>query len=112
MLSFLRMKATKSKSKGKNAKPSVLVWCKLEKINDGDDSNSARNMVVNRLLTDRIVDRPDPEYHVILRIGSGSHSNFKFARNDQNVNPLEGPRSDPLRILYYQMGLDLLPILP
>jgi hypothetical protein len=51
---------------------------------------------VSRLLTDRIVDRHDPEYHIILWIGSGSHSDFKFARNDRNGNPLEGHRSDPL----------------
>jgi hypothetical protein len=43
-----------------------------------------------RLLTDRIVDRRDPEYHIILLIGSGSHSDFKFARNDRNSD-----RSDP-----------------
>jgi hypothetical protein len=34
-----------------------------------------------RRLTDRIVDCRDPEYDHILRIGSGSHSNLKFARN-------------------------------
>jgi hypothetical protein len=59
-----------------------------------------------RLLTDRIVDRRDPEYHVILRIGSGSHFDFKFARNARNGDPLEGHRSDPFWILYYQIGLD------
>jgi hypothetical protein len=42
---------------------------------------------VHRLLTDRIVDRRDPEYDHILRIGSGSHSNFKFARIDRNDDP-------------------------
>jgi hypothetical protein len=52
-------------------------------------------IIINRLLTDRIVDRRDPEYHIILRIGSGSHSYFKFARNDWNGDPLEGHRSDP-----------------
>jgi hypothetical protein len=52
------------------------------------------------------VDRRDPEYHIILRIGSGSHSDFKFARNDRNGDPLEGHRSDPFLILYYQIGLD------
>jgi hypothetical protein len=62
---------------------------------------------VCRLLTDRIVDWRDPEYHVILRIGSGSHSDFKFARNDRNGDPLEGHRSDPFWILYYQIGLDV-----
>jgi hypothetical protein len=41
------------------------------------------------------VDRRDPEYSNILRIGSGSHSNLKFARNYRNVNPFEGFRSDP-----------------
>jgi hypothetical protein len=59
-----------------------------------------------RLLTDRIVDGRNQEYHVILRIGSESHSNFKFARNDCNGDPLEGHRSDPFWILYYQIGLD------
>jgi hypothetical protein len=55
---------------------------------------------------DRIVDRRDPEYHVILRIGSGSHSDFKFTWNDWNGSPLEGPRSDTFWILYFQIGLD------
>jgi hypothetical protein len=41
-----------------------------------------------RVLTDRIVDRCDPEYHIILRIGSGLHSDFKYARNDRNGDPL------------------------
>jgi hypothetical protein len=49
---------------------------------------------ITRLL-DRIVDRRNPEYHIILRIGSGSHSDSKFARNDWNGDPLEGHRSDP-----------------
>jgi hypothetical protein len=40
-----------------------------------------------RLLTDRIVDRRDPKYNHILLIGSGLHSNFKFARNDRNDDP-------------------------
>jgi hypothetical protein len=61
---------------------------------------------LSRLLTDRIVDRGDPVYHVILRIGSGLHSDFKFAWNDRNGDPLEGHRSDPFLILYYQIGLD------
>ena len=50
---------------------------------------------VARILTDRIVDRRDPEYGIILRIVSGSHSDFKFARNDRNGDPWEGRRSDP-----------------
>jgi hypothetical protein len=52
------------------------------------------------------VDRRNPEYHVFLRIGSGSHSDFKFARKDQNGDPLGGHRSDPFCILYQQNGLD------
>jgi hypothetical protein len=48
----------------------------------------------NGLLTDRIVDR-DPEYHIILLIGSGLHTDFKFSRNDRNGDPLESHRSDP-----------------
>jgi hypothetical protein len=59
-----------------------------------------------RFLTDRIVDRRVPEYHIILRIGSGSHSDFKFAQNDRIGDPLEGHQSDPFWILYYQIGLD------
>jgi hypothetical protein len=59
-----------------------------------------------RLLTGRIVDRHNPEYHVILPIGSRSHSDFKLVRNDWNCNPLEGHLSDPFWILYYQIGLD------
>jgi hypothetical protein len=45
------------------------------------------NIIITRLLTDRIVDRRDPEYDHILRIGSGLHSNFKFARIDGNDDP-------------------------
>jgi hypothetical protein len=56
---------------------------------DGSDRGSART-----------------EYHVILPMLSGSHSDFKFARNYWNGNPLEGYRSDPFWILYYQIGLD------
>jgi hypothetical protein len=41
-----------------------------------------------RLLTARIADRRDPEYSNILRIGSGSHS--EFVQNDWNGDPLEG----------------------
>jgi hypothetical protein len=52
------------------------------------------------------VDPRDPEYPVILRIGSGSHSDIKFARNDRNGDPLEGHQSDPFWFLYYQIGLD------
>jgi hypothetical protein len=52
---------------------------------------------------DWIVDRRDPEEHIILRIGSGSHSDFKFARNDLNGDP---HRSDPFWILNYQIRLD------
>jgi hypothetical protein len=33
--------------------------------------------------------------HIILWIGSGSYSDFKFDRNDRNGDPLEGYRSDP-----------------
>jgi hypothetical protein len=55
------------------------------------------SLVFHRLLTDRIVDRRDPEYPAILRIGSGSHSDFKFARSDRNAE------SDPL----FQKDLDL-----
>jgi hypothetical protein len=49
------------------------------------------------------VDRHNPEYHIILRIGSVSHSDFKFARNDPNGDPLEGHQSDPF---LDQIGLD------
>jgi hypothetical protein len=56
--------------------------------------------------SDRRSPRRDPEYQVILRIGSGLHSNFKFAPNDRNGDPLEGHRSDPFLILYYQIALD------
>jgi hypothetical protein len=46
---------------------------------------------ISRLLTDRTVDRwRDPEYQVILRIWSGSHSHFKLSRNNRNVDPLKG----------------------
>jgi hypothetical protein len=41
----------------------------------------------SRLLTDRIVDRHDPEYCIIVRIGSGLHSTVKTARNDRNTDP-------------------------
>jgi hypothetical protein len=34
---------------------------------------------MSRLLTDRTVDWRNPEYDIILQIGSGSHSDFKFA---------------------------------
>jgi hypothetical protein len=52
------------------------------------------------------VDRRDPEYPVILRIGSGSYFDFKFALNDRNGDHLESHRSDPFWILYYQIRLD------
>jgi hypothetical protein len=52
------------------------------------------------------VDQRDPEYHVILRIRSGLHFDFKFAWNDRIGDPLEGHRSNPFWILYYRIGLD------
>jgi hypothetical protein len=58
-----------------------------------------KRSLVTRLLTDRIVDRRDPEYSNTFRIRSGSHSNYKFARNDWNGDPLEGFRSDPYHMI-------------
>jgi hypothetical protein len=38
------------------------------------------------------LDWRNPEYHIILRIGSESNSDFKFVRTG---NPLEGYQSNP-----------------
>jgi hypothetical protein len=59
---------------------------------------------MGRLLTDLIMDRHEPEYCFILRIGSGSHSTLKFARNDRNANPWYLFRSDLFHISYFTLS--------
>jgi hypothetical protein len=68
---------------------------------------SSINIIV-RLVTDRIVGSPIPEYELIFLSGSEMRSTFKISRNDRNIDPLSQFRSDPLHnIILLTLGTGL-----